>query len=110
MMFAFAEQRRRLLEVELQRIMEDLALFGARRVYLVGDLASGSVGPESELALVIVQLTDEPFHRRADFWVTHLRPRVGTQFVVYTPDEFEALAAVDPVLRRAQRSGVLVVG
>ena len=110
MMFGFAQQRRQLLAAELERILSDLSLFGARRVYLVGDFAAGRVTAETELELVIVQDTDEPFHRRADFWVTHLRPRLGTRFLVYTPEEFDDLSAHDPLLRQAERQGVVVVG
>lgn len=110
MMFGFAQQRRQLLAAELERILSDLSLFGARRVYLVGDFATGRVTAETELELVIVQDTDEPFHRRADFWVTHLRPRLGTRFLVYTPEEFDDLSARDPLLQHAERLGVVVVG
>jgi hypothetical protein len=110
MMFGFAQQRRQLLEAEMQRIESDLSLFGARRVYLTGDLAAGRVTRETGLDLVIVQETDEPFHRRSDFWVTHLRPRVATRFIVYTPDEFEGLEADDSVLRLAIAQGTLVIG
>ena len=85
-------------------------VFGARRVYLTGDLAVGRVGPETALELVIVQATVEPFHRRPDFWVTHLRPRVATRFIVYTPEEFESLEAEDPLLRLAVYQGELIVG
>jgi hypothetical protein len=110
MMFGFSSQRRQLLEAELQRMAAEVLPFGARRVYLIGGLAAGSIGPDSELELVVVQATDEPFHRRADFWVTHLRPRVGTRFLVYTPEEFEALAQSDPVLVEALRIGEVIVG
>jgi predicted nucleotidyltransferase len=98
MMFGFAEERRRLLEAEVVRVSEELPRLGVRRVYVAGDLARGDVGLESDLALVIVQDSSEPFHRRADFFVDHLRPRAGTRYLVYTPEEFEALAEVDPVL------------
>ena len=110
MMFGFALQRRQLLEAELQRILSDLSLFGARRVYLTGDLVAGRVGPETALDLVIVQATAEPFHRRPDFWVTHLRPRVATRFIVYTPEEFEGLESEDPLLRWAIDRGDMIVG
>lgn len=98
MMFGFAAERRRLLEAELVRVTEELPRLGVHRAYLAGDLAHDVVGPESELMLVIVQATDEPFRRRADFFVDHLRPQAGTRYLVYTPDEFEALAERDPVL------------
>ena len=110
MMFGFARQRRQLLDAELQRILAEVLPFGAQRMYVTGDLARGRLTPASELELVIVQETAELFHRRPDFWVTHLRPRVGTRFVVYTPEEFEALAENDPVLVDAQRSGMVVIG
>ena len=110
MMFGFARQRRQLLDSELQRFLDDARTFGALRMYVVGPHARGEAGPDTELELVIVQETTEAFHRRADFWVTHLRPRVGTRFLVYTPEEFDALNALDPILVDAQRAGVVVVG
>ena len=100
-MFGFSQQRRQILEAELHRFASDGARFGARRAFVVGDFARGETHPDTELELVIVQETDEPFRRRADFWVNHLRPRVGTRFLVYTPAEFEALATTDPILREA---------
>ena len=51
------------------------------------NVVAGRVKADTELELVIVQITDAPFHRRPDFWVTHLRPRLGTRFIVYTPEE-----------------------
>lgn len=110
MMFGFSQQRRQLLDAELRRVAAEAPQLGALRIYLVGDLARGEVGPETELELVVVQATDEPFHRRADFWVAHLRPRVGTRFLVYTPEEADELELLDPNLRAAQRDGELVVG
>lgn len=110
MMFGFSRQRQQLLEAELQRMAAEMPPFGAVRTYLIGDLALGKVGPDTNLELVIVQVTDEPFHRRADFWVTHLRPRVGTRFLVYTPEEFDQLEQTDAVLRAAQRSGAVIIG
>ena len=84
MMFGFARQRRQLLEAELERFTSEMPPFGAYRAYLIGDVAKGNIQPDTELDLVLVQDTNEPFHRRADFWVTHLRPSVGTRFLVYT--------------------------
>ena len=110
MMFGFARRRQELLEAELQRILGEVLPFGALRMYVIGDLARGQTKPDTELELVVVQVTDEPYQRRADFWVTHLRPRVGTRFLVYTPEEFDDLAGTDPILQEAQRIGMAVVG
>ncbi|MDP8925167.1 MAG: hypothetical protein M3O34_20175 [Chloroflexota bacterium] len=110
MMFGFSGQRRQLLEAEAQRFAAEAYGYGALRAYLVGDLAAGRVGPETELEIVVIQETDEPFHRRADFWVAHIRPRVGTRFLVYTPDEFEAFEEDDLLLLEAVRVGEVLVG
>ena len=45
--------------------------------------------------------TEQPFHRRSDFFQTHLRPQVGTTFIVYTPDEFAQLCELDQVIIEA---------
>ncbi len=100
-MVGFAERRKELLEAELQRMAGELPMLGVERSYLTGDLARGDVKVGSALELVLVRETDEPFRRRADFFASHLQPRVATHFWVYTPEEFEELGERDPVLRRA---------
>jgi hypothetical protein len=105
MMFGFGQHRRRQLEEELKRIARELPSLGVERAWLSGDLADGAVSPESELELVVVHESDEPFRRRADFFVSHLRPRVGTRFMVYTPAEFDKFQDVDPSLKLAIAGG-----
>lgn len=106
MMYGFGRQRRRMIEGELQRFVEEMPQLGMTRLILVGDLVSGEpTKPDSILELVVVQETEEPYHRRSDFWVTHLRPAVGTTFHVFTESEFFELADEDPVLRHAQEYG-----
>ena len=110
MMFGFSGQRRQLLEAEARRFAAEAYGYGALRAFLVGDFAAGRVGTETELELVVVQETDEPFHRRADFWVAHIRPRVGTRFLVYTPQEVDAVEEDDALLLEAFGSGEALVG
>ncbi len=110
MMYGFAQQRKQMLEAELERLRSEMPQLGAMRVALTGDLAVGRVTPETSLELVVVQMTDEKFHRRADFWTTHLRPRLDTTFIVYTPEEYEELAETDPVLVAVERDGEVIIG
>jgi len=110
MMFGFADHRRQLLEEEARRFASEAPPFGARLAWIVGDLARGNVSPDTELELVIVQETDEPFQRRGEFWEAHLRPQVGTRYLVYTPAEADAYAEVDPLLRGAMTDGEPLVG
>ncbi|MBI4305360.1 MAG: hypothetical protein HY678_03475 [Chloroflexi bacterium] len=99
-----------MLDTEAERMTAELAPLGVLRMYLIGDYARGRVGPETELELLIVQQTEEPFRRRADFFVSHVRPRIGTRFIVYTPQEFEDLEGSDPLIAQAQRHGELLYG
>ena len=99
LIFGFAAQRRHLLEEEFLRISSELGRLGVERFYLAGDLARDDVRPASDLEVVVVQETDEPPARRADFFTTHLRPGVGTRFHVFTPSEFESSAESHPLLR-----------
>ena len=101
MVFGFAEHRRQQLEAEFLRIAGSMRQLGAERFWLTGDLARNSVSPASELALLIVHETEQPFHRRSDFFQTHLRPQVGTSFIVYTPGEFAELCETDPLIMEA---------
>jgi hypothetical protein len=109
-MMGFALQRKRLLEAELKRISEELRPLGVLRMYLTGDLAADNVGPDTGLEFVLVQETDEAFHRRADFFFSHVRPRTAAAFFVYTPQEFEKLKQSDLILRRALTDGELSFG
>ncbi len=93
--FGFATHRRQQLEAEFLRIAGSMRPLGAERFWLAGDLARNAVGPDSDLELLIVHQTDQPFHRRSDFFQTHLRPQVGTRFIVYTPTEFAELRDSD---------------
>lgn len=110
MMFGFAQQRRRMLDAEAQRLTEELPPLGVLRMYLTGDYAVGIVTPDTVLELLIVQKTTEPYHRRADFFFADVRPRLGTRFLVYTPEEFESLENEDPVIRRAVEQGEILIG
>ena len=110
MMFGFAEHRRQLLEAEARRFSQEAPPYGAMAAWIVGDMARGQIGPETELELVIVQMTDEPFQRRGEFWESHLRPRVGTRYLVYTPEEVDDLNEIDLLLREAMTTGESIVG
>lgn len=110
-MFGFARQRRQMLEAELTRFIDEMPPLGMTRLILIGKLARGViVTPDTGLQLVVVQQTEEPYHRRADFWVTHLRPAVATHFHVYTDDEFNSLADRDPLLIEASQYGERLYG
>ena len=99
-----------MLESELQRLVAEMPQLGMQSMYLVGPFSQGDVGPKTVLDLVVVQETEESIHRRADFWTTHLRPRIGINYYVYTPDEFEINLEDDLLLQHAFSIGERVYG
>ncbi len=99
-----------MLEAEFVRFVEELPSLGVERVYVTGDFGEQLVRSDTLLEVVIVHSTEEPWRRRADFFVDHLRPRVETRFHVYTSEEFAELAEVDPLLIRARGIGAPAYG
>jgi hypothetical protein len=110
MMYGFGAQRRQMLDAELQRLVDEMPQLGMTSMFLVGPFARGEVGPGAVLDLIVVQETGEPVHRRSDFWTTHLRPRIGINFYVYTQDEFDNPQGTDPLLHDAANIGERVYG
>ena len=108
MRVGFTQYRKEMLERELAGIENLLPTLGVERVILVGDMVTGDITPESEIRLVVVQKTDYSFGRRADFFSYHLDSEVALDTLVYTPDEFDALAESLPALHQACQQGRLL--
>jgi predicted nucleotidyltransferase len=87
-----ALKRRALLEAELQRYLLLLREhYQPERVMLFGSLATGETGEWSDIDLVIVKETTRRFLDRVADVMRLLRPNVGVDILVYTPEEFETL-------------------
>ena len=110
MMYGFAAQRRQLLEAEIARVADEFPRLGVVRAWVTGEVARGHVGPETPLELLLVHETGEPFHRRAEFFVDHLRPQLDTRYYVYTPDELESLTGTDRMIDEAMQLGEPIHG
>ena len=104
----FSTYRRQALEKELERVSQMLPQLGVKQAYLTGDLATGRVGPESSLDLLLVIDLPGKFTRRMDFFISHLGPMLGTNFLVYSPEEFQELKETSPFLRSALEKGRVV--
>ena len=88
-----AQNRRALLERELQRFVEILRRdYRPLKVLLFGSLATDDTGPWSDIDLVVIKETDQRFLDRAKEVIRLLRPRVGVDILVYTPQEFELMS------------------
>lgn len=59
---------------------------------MFGSLVTGDIHEWSDIDLVIIKRTDLPFLQRLDEARHLLHPRVGTDILVYTPEEFEQMS------------------
>jgi predicted nucleotidyltransferase len=91
--WAASDRRRGALQAELDRIVAALPALGVRRAVLFGSLARGEVGITSDLDLILVVDSPEPFTERCARFYRELAPRVALDLLVYTPDELEAMGA-----------------
>jgi len=84
--------RQTLLESELRRYVDILATrVKPERVIAFGSLVSGEPHAASDIDLVVITRTALPFWKRLREMRRILQPRVSTDLLVYTPEEFETL-------------------
>ena len=81
------------LQEELKHVRERLgAETSIRQVLVFGSLAADATHQWSDLDLIVIEDTNLPFLERSLRLSRIVKPRVGTQFLVYTPDEIRALS------------------
>ncbi len=85
-------KRRKLLQEELARYLPILIeQYQPERILLFGSLAGENTDEWSDLDLVIVKETERRFLDRIREVMELLKPQVGVDILVYTPEEFEQL-------------------
>ena len=65
-----------------------IAEYAPKAVYLYGSVARGAVSEWSDLDLVIIKDTSEPFLNRTATVLRLVKPIVGVDICVYTPEEW----------------------
>ena len=95
------QARRALLERELNRWLPLLiAHEQPNKIILFGSYCTGQMSEWSDLDMVIVKSTQAPFLDRTRQVLALLKPRVGVDVLVYTPQEFEQLSQERAFLRQ----------
>jgi predicted nucleotidyltransferase len=94
------------LRRETSRIVEEAVRMGAKKVILFGSFSKGSAGIFSDLDLLIIMDSKLDFLKRTTEAYKRLRPKVGTDILVYTPDELKMmLKHKNEFIRRAVTEG-----
>lgn len=103
-----SDSRRVELESALHTFVAGIARTDARKAILFGSLARGEVGPKSDLDLVVIRDSAEPFVRRGEDLLRLLPPGTPVDLLVYTPEEWQNLVASNAFLRTVQKEGIVV--
>src|SRR5438132_12179405 len=91
------ELRLKQLEQTLQRILSALEEhYQPEQVIVFGSLASGHITETSDLDLLIVKETDKRFFERIKDVVKICDYDIGVDFLIYTPEELNEAAKVNP--------------
>ena len=86
-------EREKLLGQELDRYVDLLIQHDdPEKIIVFGSLARGEIHEWSDIDLVVIKQTDLPFLQRLHEIRQLLHPKVGTDILVYTPEEFEQLS------------------
>ncbi len=85
------DRSRRLIDTLDKLLPIIIEEYEPERVILFGSLARGDVGEWSDLDLLIVKETADPFLERSKKVALLCRAMVAVDYLVYTPDELEEM-------------------
>lgn len=90
---SLSANRRRVLQRELDRwlplLIEHLK---PEQILLFGSLVDKRLGEWSDIDLVVIHQTQLPFYQRIKQVLKLIRPKVGVDLLIYTPEEFSSLS------------------
>ena len=93
--------RQQKLQAELDRFLPTLInQFKAVKIIIFGSLAGNEVSEWSDLDIVVVRDTSLRFLDRSAELIRVLQPKVGVDFLVYTPDEWDYLIRENLFVRK----------
>ncbi len=83
-------KRKHKLLIELNRLFRILKKkYNPEKIILFGSLANNKVSEWSDIDLVIIKKTEKTFFERSKEIILLLKPKIGIDFLVYTPEEFK---------------------
>jgi predicted nucleotidyltransferase len=90
-----------LLQKELDRMVKILKQkYCPQKIILFGSLANGKLKDWSDLDLLIIKGTHRRLIDRIEEVIRMCRPKVATDFIIYTREEFEELSRNESFVRK----------
>lgn len=93
-------ERKLLLERELTRYLQVLTeQDDTEKILVFGSLVTGQIHAWSDIDLVVIKKSNLPFFQRLREIRHLIKPQVGVDILVYTPEEFKQLFEERPFFR-----------
>jgi len=93
-------ERKKVLEEELEKMLFVLKTqYKPEKIILFGSLADGKVKEWSDIDLLVIKKTKKRFLDRIGELIGLCSPSVGTDFLIYTPEEFKRLSKEEPFIQ-----------
>lgn len=93
----------------LNALLEALQRYQPQRVILFGSAARGEADAESDLDVLVIKDTPEPFVQRLETMARLCPPGVHADILVYTPEELQRMVEDgNPFIRRALDEGKVI--
>ena len=94
----------------IQNIIDQLKPYKPERIILFGSYASGHPTTDSDVDLVVIKKTTQPFLERQKQVHLLLRTTTPVDIFIFTPDEFEKAKNNNLLIKEASETGKVVYG
>ena len=92
-----------------RRVGEYLSRTSVLQAIVFGSYARGDADVASDLDLLLVETTTQPFLERGRRHLQLFQMGLGVDLLVYTPDEYERLRQErHPLIERIEREGIVI--
>jgi predicted nucleotidyltransferase len=89
------------LQTEFQRWRKILInKYKPKSIFLFGSFGDGKTKEWSDIDIIIIKKTDKRFFDRIKEVILLLKPKVGVDILVYTPEEFDELSVQRTFFRK----------
>jgi len=98
------------MDGKVEEIIEQIKPYNPEKIILFGSYAYGNPNKYSDVDLVIIKTTREPFGDRLKKVRMLLRTKTPVDVFVFTPKEFEGAKKSNPLIQEVVRFGKTVYG
>ncbi|OGE10143.1 hypothetical protein A2111_02705 [Candidatus Daviesbacteria bacterium GWA1_38_6] len=95
---------------QVSQIVEQIKPYKPEKIILFGSYAHGKPHKDSDVDLVLIKKTKDPFSKRLKKVRMLLRTTTPVDLFVFTPQEFEKSKSTNPFIEEIWRFGKVIYG